>query len=180
MTRNAPAESFSKSSRGSLPMQQTVDFVSHISDDDLECYYLSGVNDEAALGFPGRASAMPSLRRAGRIHAGLCGCSSCRPGPCDPAVTAIPSPAFCWPHPSTLIAILSCAATPVLVFHCWELPDRRCRSARRSGSELKSASAGEDDCADAEGTASRNREGGLGVHLRSGAVQLGAGAETTG
>src|SRR5450755_2173499 len=38
----------------------------------------------------------------------------------------------------------------------------------------------EDDRPDEEGAASGNREGGLGVHLRSGGIQLGANAESTG
>src|SRR5271169_462653 len=38
----------------------------------------------------------------------------------------------------------------------------------------------EDDRTDAEGAASGNREGGLGVHVRGGGVQLGADAETVG
>src|SRR5689334_16943267 len=38
----------------------------------------------------------------------------------------------------------------------------------------------EDDRTDAEGSTSRNREGGLGVHFRCGGIQPGATAKTTG
>ena len=38
----------------------------------------------------------------------------------------------------------------------------------------------EDDRTDAEGATPGNREGGLGVHVRGGSVQLGADAETVG